>query len=186
MHKLIFPAVALFILLFAYAGAAEHEEQYPEGKIKLFGKRYSLAVRLGFAELSNSGTKDVFGGGSLSPGVSLFRPIFKEGASFDYDLAWHRYKEDGNKAMAIGATAGMKYIFVDPVEEKIVPYFKIHAGPYWTKTTGNESEIVAGANASLGVEINDRVTFSVRYDWIDERNGFDLSRWSVGVGVKVW
>lgn len=162
------------------------DTDYPEGKIKLFGKRYSLALSASYGDPLSSIFKDEFGDSGFGFGVRLFRPEMEEGWKFFPSTTFKYYEEEDNEAVIIGLGAGAKYIFVDPKVESFVPYFSVHAGPYYVNLTDYKSDIVAGGGASLGIELNDTVRFSVNYDLIDEVNGFDPSMWSAGIVVKVW
>ena len=182
----VIAVLAVLLVAMPLAAFAKEDPQYPEGKIKILGHNYSLAVRLGWSDFTNATARDTFGDGKFGFGVNLFRPQFKKGCRFDYDLSHGSHSKGDNDTRYIGATAGIHYNFVDPSERNTVPFAELHAGPYWAKTTDHKSIIVAGANATLGVELSRRVDISLHYTWMDKVNGFDLSHWGISVGVKVW
>jgi hypothetical protein len=179
-------ALAVVLVVMSMNPVFAKDTDYPEGKIKLFGKRYSLALSASYGDPLSSMFKDSFGNSGFGFGVRLFRPEMEKGWKFTPSTTFKMYKENDNEAVIIGLGAGVHYNFVDPKVESIVPYFSVHTGPYYVNLTDFKSEIVAGGGASLGVEFNDTVKFSVNYDLIGDVNGYDPSMWSAGVVVKVW
>lgn len=162
------------------------DEEYPEGKIKLFGKRFSLALTFSGVGPTSSKFENQYGGAALGFGLTLFRPEMKTGLRFDPDVQFGYFKSAGKEAVIAGIGAGVHYNFVDPQAESTVPFFELHADPYYVNLTGDKSAIVGGLNAALGVEFSDTVSLEVRYDYIGQVNGFDPSLWSADVTVKVW
>ena len=175
---------------------------YPEGKIKLFGNRYSLAVTGGYSQPASGEFRGLFGGGGPGFGLTLFRPE-TEITRFDGDFVFKYYAKDGVEAIILGLTGGVHHNFADPLTASAVPFVEVHAGPYAFLTPGYAkaaippppgstlkdppgTQITAGANAVFGVELNDSVVLSVRYDYIGKVGGINPSFWSAGVLFKVW
>ncbi len=180
---------------------SQYEEDYPDGKIKLFGKRYSLAITGGYSEPSSGVFRGFYGGGRPGFGVSLFRPE-TEITRFDADFVFKYYENDGLEAVILGLTGGVHHNFVDPQSSNSVPFVEFHAGPYMFLTPGYGTahlpsqgqaprdppgtSLTGGANAALGVEINESVVLNVRYDYIAKVGGVNPSFWSAGILFKVW
>ncbi|MCD6118215.1 hypothetical protein J7K50_00045 [bacterium] len=173
-------------MILAASPVIAKDGQYPEGKIKIFGKRFSIALGLGYGRPTDTTFGDTFGKGGIGFGLGLFRPEMKDGLRWDPDFKFQHYKEDDRSAVIIGATGGIHYNFVDPKARPTVPFFELHGGPYYVNTTGGSSAIALGGNAVLGVEVNNRITFTVRYDLVEQVNDFDPSSWSINVSIKVW
>jgi pimeloyl-ACP methyl ester carboxylesterase len=67
----------------------------------------------------------------------------------------------------------------------VVPFAALRAGPYFVKADELGRHTVAGANATVGVQIRRQVFLSLRYDWIGKVDGVDLSNWSASVAFKL-
>lgn len=161
-------------------------DEYPDGKIKLFGKRHSIMLYVKYGGFLDDETKDTFGGNSLGISASLFRPETKSGFRWDVGPRIGYTKKSGESALTVGLLGGFRYNFSDPMRSSTVPFFKAHAGPVYVNTTGGNSALVLGANAALGMELNDRFIILVQYSFVDEVNGFDLSGWTAKLGIKVF
>ena len=179
-------ALSLLFALSIPATSFAADEEYPEGKIKLFGKRFSLALTLSGAGPTSSKFENQFGGAGFGFGLTLFRPEMKTGLRFDPDVQFAYFTSQGREALIAGLGAGIHYNFVDPKEESAVPFFELHADPYYVNLTGDSSAIVGGLNAALGMEFNDTVSMNIRSDYIGQVKGYDPSLWSADVTVKVW
>lgn len=177
-------AIAFVAILIRPSYATDTD--YPEGKIKLFGKRYSLALSASYGDPLSSIFKDEYGDSGIGFGIRLFRPEMDKGWKFGPSTTFKMYEDNDNEAVIIGLGASAQYNFVNPKEVSTVPFFAVHAGPYYVNLTDYKSDIVAGGGASLGVEFNDTVKLTVNYELIDDVNGYDPSMWSAGVVVKVW
>ncbi len=186
-HIIIF--MALFVIAFVailICPSYATDTDYPEGKIKLFGKRYSLALSASYGDPLSSIFKDEYGDSGIGFGIRLFRPEMDTGWKFGPSTTFRVYEDNDNEAVIIGLGASAQYNFVNPKEKSTVPFFAVSAGPYYVNLTDYKSDIVAGGGASLGVEFNDTVKLSINYELIDDVNGYDPSIWTVGVVVKVW
>lgn len=183
-------AVAYLVIILAALGVlstpAWASDEYPAGKIKLFGKRHSIMLYVRYGGFLDDDAKDTFGANSFSIGASLFRPENKSGFRWDVSPKLGYAKKSGESALTVGLLGGFRYNFSDPKESSTVPFFKAHAGPIYANTTGGDSALVLGANAALGMELNDRFIILVQYSFVDEVNGFDLSGWTAKLGVKVF
>lgn len=202
----VFLTVVVLTALPAFANEDEsagpkYEDDYPEGKIKLFGKRYSLAITGGYSEPTSGIFRGFYGGGKPGIGVSLFRPE-TEITRFDADFVFKYYEDEGLEAIIVGVTGGVHHNFIDPQNSNSVPFVEFHAGPYLFLTPGYGTAdlpsqggsprdppgtaLTGGANAALGVEINESVVLNIRYDYIAKVGGVNPSFWSAGLLFKVW
>jgi hypothetical protein len=170
-----------FILFTGIAMLARAEDTvYPEGRVKLFGKRYSIFVGTGFYRPSAREAREVFGSFNVrSAGLAsrlpfevfLYRPKARRGPSLDFGFLWKSLEApDGDRVRVISPTAGLRVHLVDP-RRGVVPFVSLQAGPYFARTTSGRGLIYAGGNASLGFDIHRVVLVSARYDLVERNTG---------------
>jgi hypothetical protein len=84
--------------------ARAEDTVYPEGRVKLFGKRYSIVVGTGFYRPSACEARKVFGAFNVrSAGlasrlpfdISLYRPKARRGVTLDFDFLWKSMEAPG-------------------------------------------------------------------------------------------
>jgi hypothetical protein len=167
--------------------------RYPEGRIRLFGARYSLFLRVTYFRPSSSATRDLFGKevrsqsfffGLLPFKVLLYRPRSESsGIELDVDLSRRQLQEAGEKAGFLAPTAGVKWRG-DP-RRFLIASGALRAGAYFVRTGDEGIETRPGLNAALGMEISRTAILSLRYDWVRQPARTDLSGWTLDVAFKV-
>lgn len=180
-------------------------DAYPEGRIKLFGRRYSLALSATLFTPGSGATRESFGASILLPGMMLFRPETKGGPRFDIDLAGRLLAKDGRRALVLAPTLGVRMNLAG-AGRAVVPFISVRTGPYFARTAGATPStpgqgasaaqstspadagfrVLAGGNAQAGLEIRRWVVVAGRYDRVQDSGGVDLSGWTAEAMVRVF
>jgi hypothetical protein len=169
------------VVLIGIATTARAEDTvYPEGRVKFFGKRYSIFVGTGFYRPSTREAREVFGSFNVrSAGLAsrlpfeafLYRPKAGRGPTLDFGLLWKSMEAaDGDRVRVISPTAGLRAQLVNP-RRGIVPFVSVQVGPYFARTTSGTNLTYAGGNATVGFDIHRRAIASVRYDLVERNSG---------------
>ena len=120
--------------------ARAEDTVYPEGRVKLFGKRYSIFVGTGFYRPSAREAREVFGPSMqirlvsqsrLPFEVFLYRPKARRGPSLDFGFLWKSLEApDGDRVRVIPPPRDFRVQLVDP-RRGVVPFVSLQAGPYF-------------------------------------------------------
>jgi pimeloyl-ACP methyl ester carboxylesterase len=168
------------------AGAWDDDWWYPEGRIVLFGRRYSLSAGFGLTRFADRSTRDTFGSWKVGPRFNLYRPDDASGLGPDFDFAWIGLGQDGRRAGYIAPTLGVRYAPVAATRGRwIVPRARLRIGPYFADAATAGHATVLGANAEVGVEIGRILSLTARYDRVRGVRGYDLSTVAMDMTARV-
>jgi pimeloyl-ACP methyl ester carboxylesterase len=149
---------------------------YPEGRLVLFGQRFSLMTGVTVTRFVRGTARDAFGAHRTYPDLDLYRPDNSAGFSPDIDFLWIGLTHSGRRAGYVAPTAGVRYAPVASTRDHwLVPFFSLRTGPYFAHTSTSGSATVLGANVAIGLDIARRVTVRARYDHVTGVRGHDLS-----------
>jgi hypothetical protein len=174
-------AIVGFIVFAGIATLSRAEDTvYPEGRVKVFGKRYSVFVGTGFYRPSSREARALFGSFNVKSAglasrvpfeVFLYRPKARRGPSLDFGFLWKSLEAaNGERVRVITPTAGLRAQLVNP-RRGIVPFVSLQVGPYFARTTNGTHLIYAGGNATVGFDIRRRAVVSARYDLVERNTG---------------
>ena len=166
-------------------GKSSEDRWYPEGFLRIRGKRYSLFVGATFTQFTNADSRTRFGAGTVSPTFELYRP---QHGGFSPVLEFNdtRIESSDSLARVVAVSAGVRYRLVDAEPSRwLVPFVSIGAGPRWARVSGTERTAVFGAGIQVGVEVLRSVRLTTRYDALPGVFGHQLSAMAFGVAFRL-
>ena len=158
---------------------------YPEGFVRIRGKRYSLFVGATYTWFVNGASRSRFGQGTWSPSFELYRPQ-RRGYSPLLELNGTRIASGDSTARIFAASVGVRY---RPVDAERSRWFVLNAGvavgPRVARVSGLERTTVGGVSAQVGVEILRTARVTARYEALPAVHGVHLSTLSLGTAVRL-
>lgn len=158
---------------------------YPEGFIRIRGKRYSLFVGATYTWFVNGASRSRFGQGTWSPSFELYRPQH-HGVSPLFELNGTRIASDDSSARIFAVSAGVRYRPVDADASRwLALAVGVAAGPRVARISGWERTTVPGVSAQLGLEVLRTARVTVRYDALPVVHGTRLSAISLDAAFRL-
>jgi hypothetical protein len=158
---------------------------YPEGPVRIRGKRYSLFVGATYTWFMNGNSRARFGEGTWSPSFELYRPQ-RHGWSPLLELNDTRIASTDSTARVFAASAGVRYRPVDAEPSRwLALSVGLAAGPRVVRISGLERTTVFGIHAQVGVEILRTARVTVRYDAVPTVHRTRLSTMSLGTALRL-
>ncbi len=169
----------------ATTAATKEDRWYPEGFVRIRGKRYSLFVGATYTWFMNGNSRSRFGQGTWSPSFELYRPQ-RRGYSPLFEINDTRIAADDSTARIFAVSAGIRYRPVDAEASRwFALSFGVTAGPRVARIAGFERTTVGGISAQVGVEILRTARVTARYDALPMVHGTRLSAMSLGTAVRL-
>lgn len=158
---------------------------YPEGFVRIRGKRYSLFVGATYTWFVNGTSRARFGQGTWSPSFELYRPQH-HGFSPLFELNGTRIASEDSTARVFGASVGVRYRPVDAERSRwLVLSVALAAGPRVARISGLERTTLPGASAQVGLEVLRTARVTVRYDALPTVHGARLSAISLDAAFRL-
>jgi len=158
---------------------------YPEGRLRLFGQRFSLTTGVVINRFTDRSARDAFGSWQVDPSVDLYRPEHR-GLSPTLGLMWTGITGSGERAGFFASTIGIRHQLVESDRAHwLVPFVGVAAGPYFAHTSTSGGATVLGGNATAGLELFRRVRLAARFDALRHVRGHDLSMLSLDVSLRI-
>lgn len=158
---------------------------YPEGFVRIRGKRYSLFVGATYTWFVNGASRSRFGQGTWSPSFELYRPQY-HGFSPIFELNGTRIASEDSTARVFAASVGVRYRPVDAEQSRwLVLHVGLAAGPRVARVSGLEQTTVPGASAQVGLEVLRTARVTARYDALPVVHGARLSAISFNAAVRL-
>jgi len=158
---------------------------YPEGFVRIRGKRYSLFVGATYTWFMNGNSRARFGQGTWSPSFELYRPQ-RHGLSPLLELNDTRIAAADSTARVFAVSAGVRYRPVDAEPSRwLALSVGLAAGPRVVRISGLERTTVFGVHAQVGVEILRTARVTVRYDALPTVHRTRLSAMSLGTALRL-
>jgi hypothetical protein len=158
---------------------------YPEGPVRIRGKRYSLFVGVTYTWFMNVDSRARFGQGTWSPSFELYRPQ-RRGLSPLLEVNDTRVAASDSMARVFAVSAGIRYRPVDVASSRwLALSVGLAAGPRVVRISGLERTTVFGIHAQLGVEILRTARVTVRYDALPMVHRTRLSAMSLGTAIRL-
>ena len=165
--------------------ATTEDGWYPEGLVRIRGKRYSLFVGATYTWFVNGESRSRFGQGTWSPSFELYRPQ-RRGYSPLLELNGTRIASGDSSARIFAVSVGVRY---RPVDAERSRWFVLNAGvavgPRVARVSGLERTTVGGVSAQVGVEILRTARMTARYEALPAAHGVHLSTLSLGTAVRL-
>jgi hypothetical protein len=158
---------------------------YAEGRFRLRSKRYSLFAGATVTQFTSASTRAVFGWGSVSPVIELYRPQ-RRGVSPALEFSGTRIANEAQSAQVFAASVGVRYRPVDAERTRwMVPIASMTFGPRFARTSTAGRTTVGGAGVSLGVEMRRTVRVAARYEVLPPVHGGRLSTIALAAAVRL-
>lgn len=158
---------------------------YPEGLVRIRGKRYSLFVGATYTWFVNGASRARYGQGTWSPSFELYRPQHR-GFSPLFELNGTRIASEDSTAHIFAASVGVRYRPVDAERSRwLMIHFGLAAGPRVARLSGLEQTTVSGVSAQVGLEVLRTARVTARYDALPTVHGARLSAISLGAAFRL-
>ncbi|HEY3287488.1 MAG TPA: hypothetical protein VGJ96_10275 [Gemmatimonadaceae bacterium] len=158
---------------------------YPEGFVRIRGKRYSLLVGVTYTWFMDGAARVRFGQGTWSPSFELYRPQ-RRGYAPIFELNDSRIASADSTARIFAVSAGVRYRPVDAERSRaLVLYVGVAAGPRVVRLSGFERTTVPGASVQLGVEVLRTARLTVRYEALPTVHRSRLSALTIGTALRL-
>lgn len=165
--------------------SAKDDTWYPEGFLRIRGKRYSLFAGASFTWFINGASRSRFGEGTWSPSFELYRPQ-RRGYSPLVELNSTRIASDDATARVFAASVGVRYRPVDAERSRpLVLSVGVGAGPRVARIAGREQATLFGATAQVGLEVLRTARVTLRYETLPTVHGARLSTRSLGTAIRL-
>lgn len=158
---------------------------YPEGFVRIRGKRYSLFVGATYTWFVNGASRARFGQGTWSPSFELYRPQH-HGFSPIIELNGTDIASDDSTARIFAVSAGLRYRHVDAEPSRwFVFSAALAAGPRFARISGFERTTMPGVSAQVGLEVLRTARVTARYDALPAVHGTRLSAISLDAAFRL-
>jgi len=158
---------------------------YPEGSVRIRGKRYSLFVGATYTWFMNGNARARFGQGRWSPSFELYRPQ-RHGLSPLLEVNDTRMAAADSTARVFAVSAGVRYRPVDAEPSRwLALSVGLAAGPRVVRISGLERTTVVGVHAQVAVEVLRTARVTVRYDAVPTVHRTRLSTMSLGTALRL-
>lgn len=164
---------------------ATEDVWYPEGFVRIRGKRYSLFVGATYTWFMHGESRARYGQGTWSPSFELYRPQ-RRGYSPLLELNDTRIASDDSTARVFAASVGIRYRPVDAERSRWLAFsIGVAGGPRVARISGRERTTVFGVSAQVGVELLRTARLTARYEALPTVHGAQLSTLSLGTAVRL-
>lgn len=181
-----FNRAALAAALFAgVAASSTASAQDNQGRLKLFGHRYSVIAGAAMFVPREGATRTLYGERTFMPVLSLWNFDTKSGLGFSWDVGGDRLTEGDRRAEMLHAGLGPRILFANSSAD-FAPYVTARADGYLMRLDRGEWHTKPGVNVEVGASILRHVVLSGRYDRIGKLGGVDLSGFSARAAIKVF
>ncbi len=158
---------------------------YPEGSVRIRGKRYSFFVGANYTWFVNGASRSRFGQGTWSPSFELYRPQ-RHGFSPIIELNGTNIASGDSSARIFAASAGVRYRPADAEPSRWLVFSAgVAAGPRVARISGLERTTVPGVNAQIGLEVLRTARLTARYDALPTVHGTRLSAISLDAAFRL-
>lgn len=165
--------------------SAKEDTWYPEGFVRIRGKRYSFFAGASYTRYVNGASRSRFGQGKWSPSFELYRPQHR-GYSPLFELNGTSIDSDDSTARIFAASVGVRYRPVDAERSRrLVLSVGVAAGPRVARISGRQQTTVFGASAQVGIEVLRTARATLRYEALPMVHGVRLSTISLGTAVRL-
>lgn len=163
--------------------AAKDDAWYPEGLVRIRGKRYSLFVGASYTWFTSPTSRSRFGEGIWSPSFELYRPQ-RRGYSPIFEFNDTRFATDDSSTRVLAASVGVRYRPVDAERSRwFVLNLGVAAGPRVARISGRERTTVFGTSVQVGLEVLRTARATMRYETLPPVHGTRLSTLSLGTAI---
>ena len=176
------PALVLALVVSLAGPAADAQDQ---GRLGVFGHRYSVIVGASAFVPGDRATRDAYGDVSFTPALSLWVFDGPSGVGLSFDLGGGRISGDGGRADSLHAGVGPRFRFTSG-DADVAPYATVRGDAYVMRLGGGSWTTKPGANVEVGAAVLRHLVLSVRYDLVPKIQGVDLSGFGARVAVKVF
>lgn len=165
--------------------SAKEDTWYPEGFLRIRGKRYSFFAGASYTWYVNGASRSRFGQGKWSPSFELYRPQHR-GYSPLFELNGSQFSSGDSTARVFAASVGVRYRPVDAERSRwLVLNMGIGAGPRVARISGRERTTIFGATAQVGLVVLRTARATIRYEALPMVHGVQLSTLSLGTAVRL-
>ena len=159
---------------------------YPEGLVRIRGKRYSFFVGATYTSFMNANARGRFGQGTWSPTFELYRPQ-RHGYSPIVDVNGTQIAEADSSARIVAVSVGVRYRPVDADRARWVAFSAgVAVGPRFARISGLDRTTVGGVSVQVGLEVLRTARVTARYEALPTVHGVQLSTLSLGAAVRLW
>jgi hypothetical protein len=174
------PGSALLVVFAASAAQAQEE-----GRIHLFGGRYSVIAGASVYEPKDEETRAIYGERAFAPVLDLWSFDTPAGLGISLDLGGQRLQQGERRADFLHGSFGPR-IFFAPARAGFAPYLTLRGGIDVVHLDHSAWQGKPGGNVELGASVARRVVISARYDIVPKVAGVDLSGFGARLAVKVF
>ena len=161
------------------------QAQDNQGRIKLFGRRYSLIAGASMYAPREAATRAIYGERSFMPSLGLWSFETRHGVGFSWDFGGQRMTEGPRRAELLHGGVGPRFQFADASSD-FAPYLALRGDGYGMRLDRGDWKVKPGANVELGASILRHLVISVRYDAVPKIGGIDLSGFGARAAVKLF